>query len=43
MNDNKELLASLRGVGWSRGEHRVDIAGNYTPSGVASVKGTKEV
>lgn len=37
------LLDSLRSVDWSKGEHWVGIAGNFTPSGVFSVKGTKEV
>jgi hypothetical protein len=37
------LLASLREVGWRKGDHWVDIAGNFTPGGVFSVKGTKEV
>jgi hypothetical protein len=30
-------------VDWSKGDHWLGIAGNYTPSGVFSVKGTKEV
>jgi len=37
------LLDSLREVNWTKGEHWLGIAGNYTPSGVFSVKGTKEV
>ena len=37
------MLASLREVNWSKGEHWIGIAGNYTPGGVFSVKGTKEV
>jgi hypothetical protein len=37
------MLASLREVNWSKGEHWLGIAGNYTPGGVFSVKGTKEV
>ncbi|PXW25234.1 UNVERIFIED_CONTAM: DndB-like DNA-sulfur modification-associated protein [Williamsia faeni] len=37
------LLDSLREVNWRKGEHWVGIAGNFTPSGVFSVKGTKEV
>jgi len=37
------LLASWREVGWRKGDHWVDIAGNFTPGGVFSVKGTKEV
>ena len=30
-------------VDWRKGDHWVDIAGNFTPGGVFSVKGTKEV
>jgi hypothetical protein len=37
------MLASLREVNWTKGEHWLGIAGNYTPGGVFSVKGTKEV
>jgi len=37
------LLHSLRQVDWTKGKHWVGIAGNYTASGVFSVKGTKEV
>lgn len=37
------LLDTLRNVNWSKGEHWVGIAGNFTASGVFSVKGTKEV
>jgi len=37
-----ELLASLRTVDWSKGDHWLGIAGNRTPKGVFSVKGTKE-
>jgi hypothetical protein len=37
------LLDSLQKVNWAKGEHWIGIAGNYTPSGVFSVKGTKEV
>ncbi len=38
-----QMLTSLREVNWSKGEHWLGIAGNYTPGGVFSVKGTKEV
>ncbi|WNB86455.1 DNA sulfur modification protein DndB [Cellulomonas sp. ATA003] len=37
------MLDGLRRVDWTKGHHWVGIAGNYTPSGVFSVKGTKEV
>jgi hypothetical protein len=37
------LLSTLEQVDWSKGEHWLGIAGNHTPSGVFSVKGTKEV
>jgi hypothetical protein len=37
------LLDSLREVDWSKGDHWLGIAGNFTPGGVFSVKGTKEV
>lgn len=37
------LLGSLQRVDWSKDKHWVGIAGNYTASGVFSVKGTKEV
>lgn len=37
------LLATLREVNWQKGDHWVGIAGAYTPSGVFSVKGPKEV
>ncbi len=40
---SRELLASLADVSWSKGDQWVGIAGNYTASGVFSVKGTKEV
>jgi hypothetical protein len=39
----QQLLDSLREVDWSKGDHWVGIAGNFTPGGVFSVKGTKEV
>ena len=39
----QQLLDSLREVDWSKGEHWLGIAGNFTPGGVFSVKGTKEV
>jgi DNA sulfur modification protein DndB len=39
----QHLIESLRHVDWKKGEHWVGIAGNFTPSGVFSVKGTKEV
>jgi DNA sulfur modification protein DndB len=39
----RQLLDSLREVDWSKGEHWLGIAGNFTPGGVFSVKGTKEV
>jgi hypothetical protein len=38
-----KLLDSLRDVDWSKGDHWLGIAGNRTPAGVFSVKGTKEV
>lgn len=38
-----QLLESLRAVNWEKGDHWLGIAGNYTSSGVFSVKGTKEV
>jgi DNA-sulfur modification-associated len=37
------LLNMLRPVNWAKGEHWLGIAGNYTPTGLFSVKGTKEV
>lgn len=37
------MLRGLTEVDWSKGNHWVGIAGNYTASGVFSVKGTKEV
>jgi hypothetical protein len=37
------LLESLDLVDWSKGEHWLGIAGNFTATGVFSVKGTKEV
>jgi DNA sulfur modification protein DndB len=39
----KELMASLADVDWSKGAHWVGIAGNFTPKGLFSAKGTKEV
>jgi DNA sulfur modification protein DndB len=39
----QQLLDSLREVDWHKGEHWLGIAGNFTPGGVFSVKGTKEV
>jgi DNA sulfur modification protein DndB len=39
----QQLLDSLRSVDWHKGDHWLGIAGNYTPGGVFSVKGTKEV
>lgn len=39
----EQLLSSLRSVNWAKGEHWLGIAGNFTPGGVFSVKGTKEV
>ena len=39
----QQLLDSLREVDWRKGDHWLGIAGNYTPGGVFSVKGTKEV
>lgn len=39
----QELMASLQAVDWTKGQHWVGIAGNFTPNGVFSVKGTKEV
>ena len=38
-----QLLESLREVDWRKGDHWLGIAGNFTPNGVFSVKGTKEV
>lgn len=38
-----QLLDSLREVNWTKGDHWLGIAGNFTPAGVFSVKGTKEV
>jgi len=37
------LLRTLHLVNWQKGEHWEGIAGSYTPSGVFSVKGPKEV
>ncbi|MGL6234438.1 MAG: DNA sulfur modification protein DndB [Segniliparus sp.] len=37
------LITMLREVNWEKGEHWIGIAGNFTPTGVFSVKGTKEV
>jgi DNA sulfur modification protein DndB len=39
----EELIANLREIDWSKGDHWLGIAGNRTPTGVFSVKGTKEV
>ena len=41
--ERARLLRSLRQVDWSKDAHWVGIAGNFTASGVFSVKGTKEV
>jgi len=38
-----KLMATLQPVDWSKGDHWLGIAGNYTSSGIFSVKGTKEV
>lgn len=38
-----QMLASLRQINWRKGDHWLGIAGNFTPGGVFSVKGTKEV
>jgi hypothetical protein len=37
------MVDSLRDVNWTKGDHWLGIAGNFTASGVFSVKGTKEV
>ncbi|OLT01445.1 hypothetical protein BJF90_32050 [Pseudonocardia sp. CNS-004] len=37
------MIRELRRVDWSKGEQWLGIAGNYTSTGVFSVKGTKEV
>jgi DNA sulfur modification protein DndB len=37
------MLHDLRRVDWSKGDHWLGIAGNYTSTGMFSVKGTKEV
>lgn len=37
------MLQELQRVDWSKGEHWLGIAGNYTSTGMFSVKGTKEV
>jgi DNA sulfur modification protein DndB len=37
------MLDSLREVNWTKGDQWLGIAGNFTPAGVFSVKGTKEV
>ena len=37
------MVDSLREVNWTKGDHWLGIAGNFTASGVFSVKGTKEV
>lgn len=39
----ERLLDTLRNVDWSKGEHWQGIAGRFTPKGVFSVSGTKEV
>lgn len=39
----EELIEDLRAVDWTKDSHWVGIAGNFTASGVFSVKGTKEV
>lgn len=39
----RQLLDELTTVDWTKGAHWLGIAGNYTASGVFSVKGTKEV
>jgi hypothetical protein len=39
----EELLDTLREINWTKGDHWLGIAGNHTPTGVFSVKGTKEV
>lgn len=39
----KALIDSLSEVNWAKGDHWVGIAGNVTPRGAFSVKGTKEV
>lgn len=39
----EQLLSSLDDVDWSKSDHWVGIAGNYTSKGVFSAKGTKEV
>jgi DNA sulfur modification protein DndB len=41
--ERARLLRSLRQVDWSKDAHWVGIAGNFTATGVFSVKGTKEV
>lgn len=38
-----QMLRGLAQVDWTKGDHWVGIAGNFTLSGVFSVKGTKEV
>jgi DNA sulfur modification protein DndB len=40
---SERLLNSLRDVDWHKGEHWQGIAGRFTPKGVFSVSGTKEV
>lgn len=37
------MITGLQEVDWSKGEQWLGIAGNYTSTGVFSVKGTKEV
>lgn len=39
----EQLLHALDDVDWSKADHWVGIAGNYTSKGVFSAKGTKEV
>ena len=38
-----ELLESLRTVDWRKGEHWAGVAGRFSPKGVFTVSGTKEV
>lgn len=38
-----QLIQDLETVDWHKDEHWIGIAGNYTATGVFSVKGTKEV
>jgi DNA sulfur modification protein DndB len=39
----ERLIASLREVDWRKAEHWAGIAGRFTPKGIFSVSGTKEV